>query len=120
VQVTDGAVDEGGDVSFAVPDSRYPRTYASTFRTIKDDGGRAARRQEPHLPHLLVPPVGLRRLGGLAVVTVTRAGGAVEQVPATLVDGRWTADTNLAEGDAAVVAPGAVRDALRARRTGQA
>lgn len=43
-------------------------------------------------------------------MTVTRADGTVEQVPATLVDGRWTAATALAQGDLATVLPGDVVD----------
>jgi hypothetical protein len=108
VQVTDGAVDDGGDVSFRVPDSRYPRSYASAFRTITDDknsnGASAFCRTCSFRPWASTAPA------ASAVVTVTRADGSLAEVPAALVDGRWTADTDLAPGDRAVVAAGAVRD----------
>ena len=109
MQVTDGAVDEGGDVSFRVPDSAYPRSYDSTFRTIGDDGNQGGKsricRTCSFRPWAASAPA------VSAVVTVTRADGTSQQVPARLVDGRWVADTDLAAGDTAVLAPGAVRDA---------
>ena len=105
VQVTDGAIGTDGSVSFSVPDSQYPRTYSSTFRTIKDDGKR------PICRTCSFRPWATTATAASAVVTVTRADGRVESVPATLVDGRWTAPTTLAEGDRAVVAANAVLDA---------
>ncbi len=108
VQVTDGRVD-GGDVSFRVPDSRYPRSYASAFRTIRDDknsDGRSA-----FCRTCSFRPWAQTASAAAAVVTVTRADGEVQQVDARLVDGRWVADTDLSPGDSAVVAAGAVRDA---------
>ena len=110
VQVTSGAIGKRGDVSFAVPDSRYPRSYTSTFRTIKDDGnsGGSSRlcRTCSFRPWASSAPA------ISAIVTVTRIGGAVEQIPAALVAGRWTAETALAARDRAVVAAGAVRDSF--------
>lgn len=125
VVASDGRVDEGGDVSFAVADSTYPRTWSDrdtdaeqaaldaaatppVFRTIRDDknngGSSKICRTCSFRPWAeTASPVS-------AVVTVTRADGTVEQVPAALVDGRWVADTNLLAGDSAVVAAGAVRD----------
>ena len=109
VQVTDGAVDDAGNASFTVPDSRYPRSYPSTFRTIADDGNNGGKsaicRTCSFRPWAATAPA------VSAVVTVTRSDGAVEQVPAALVEGRWVAPTALAEGDRAVVAAGDVRDA---------
>jgi hypothetical protein len=105
VQVTDGQVGPDGSASFVVPAVAYPRTYASAFRTIRDDGRETICRTCTFRPWAATADV------VSATVTVQRAGGAVEQVPATLVDGRWTAATALAPGDRAVVAPGGVRDA---------
>ncbi len=108
MRVTDGQVDQAGDVSFAVPASSYPRSYASAFRTIGDDknnnGGSAFCRTCSFRPWAQTAPA------VSAVVTVTRADGTVRQVPARLVAGRWVAATRLAAGDRAVVAAGAVHD----------
>jgi hypothetical protein len=73
VQVTEGAVDDGGDVSFAVPDSRYPRTYASTFRTIKDDGGALPGAKSRICRTCSFRPWASGASAASAVVTVTRA-----------------------------------------------
>jgi hypothetical protein len=109
VEVTDGAVDERGDVSFRVPDSRYPRSYDSTFRTIRDDGNNGG--SSAFCRTCSFRPWAATAQAASAVVTVTRADGSTQQVPATLVGGRWTADTDLLPGDTAVVAAGAVHDA---------
>ena len=45
-----------------------------------------------------------------ATVTVVRAGGGVDLVPASLVDGRWVADAAVGDGDAAFVDRGGVVD----------
>ncbi len=111
VQVRDGRVDDAGDASFVVPDSDYPNSYASAFRTIGDDGRIAAGTSRVCRTCSFRPWASTAQAAS-AVVTVTRAGGAVQEVPATLVDGRWTADTSLLPGDTAVVAAGAVRDAF--------
>lgn len=111
VQVTDGRVDGAGDVSFVVPDSDYPDSYASSFRTIKDDG-RIKAGTSRICRTCSFRPWAASAPAASAVVTVTRAAGSVEQVPASLVDGRWTADTSLLPGDTAVVAVGAVLDAF--------
>lgn len=122
----DGRVDENGDVSFTIADSAYPRTWSdrdtdaeqaaldaaaepAAFRTIRDDknnGGRSKLcRTCSFRPWAeTASPVS-------AVVTVTRADGTVEQIPAALAGGRWVADTSLLAGDTAVVAAGGVRDA---------
>jgi hypothetical protein len=128
VQVTNPAVDEAGNVSFVVPDSAYPRSYQSAFRTIKDDGDK----NDDGDPSAFCRRCAFRpwaKYGAAAsaVVTVTRADGTVEQVPATLTyepgsparylvaatPGRTiaTAATALAPGDTAVLAVGSVRDA---------
>ncbi len=111
VKVTDRRVDAAGDVSFVVPDSDYPNSYASAFRTIKDDG-RIAAGTSKLCRTCSFRPWASSASAASAVVTVTRADGSVEQVPATLVGGRWIADTSLLPGDRAVVAAGAVRDAF--------
>jgi hypothetical protein len=102
---TDGGVDGAGDASFAVAPVAYPRTYSSPFRTIGDDGRTTICRTCSFRPWAATGQV------ASAAVTVTRADGAVEQVPANLADGRWTASTALQPGDRAAVAPGGLRDA---------
>jgi hypothetical protein len=104
VEVTDGAVDPDGSVSFAVPAVAFPRSYDSPFRTIGDDGRTTICRTCSFRPWA----AGSEAVA--AVVTVTRADGTVDQVPARHADGRWTAPAALQPGDRAVVAPGGVRD----------
>ena len=109
VQVADGAVAPDGRASFAVPDSTYPRSYDSAFRTIRDDGNSDG--QSAFCRTCSFRPWASTAKAASAVVTVTRRNGKVQQVPAALAGGRWTADTRLKNGDRAVVAAGAVRDA---------
>ena len=109
VQVLDGRVDGRGDVSFRVPDSRYPRTYASTFRTIRDDRNNDG--TSAFCRTCSFRPWAATAAAASAVVTVTRADGRTATVAAHRTAGRWTADTHLRAGDRAVVRPGAVRDA---------
>ena len=45
-----------------------------------------------------------------AFVTITRASGETEVVPATLADGRWTTEARLGPGDSAVVVRAGVTD----------
>ncbi|MEX2290419.1 MAG: hypothetical protein WD794_08865 [Mycobacteriales bacterium] len=108
VQVTDGQVDAAGDVSFVVPDSRYPRSYGSVFRTIRDDGDNGGR--SAFCRTCSFRPWAATGSPVSALVSVTRADGTVEQVRAELVAGRWFARTALTDGDSASVAAGAVRD----------
>jgi hypothetical protein len=125
VAVTDGRVDAEGDVSF-VAASAYPRTWSDrdtdveqaaldaqpqppAFRTIRDDKNRDG--QSAFCRTCSFRPWAQTAATVSAVVTVTRADGAVELVEAALVDSRWVADTNLTDGDTAVVAVGGVRDA---------
>ena len=126
VQVTGPAVDEAGNVSFVVPDSDYPSSYASAFRTIKAEEPNNAKKR-PFCRTCAFRPWARYGAAASAVVTVTRADGTVEQVPATLTyqpgtpasygvaatPGRTiaTAATALAPGDTAVLAAGSVRDA---------
>ena len=118
VQVTNGVVDAAGDVSFSVPDSRYPRTWSdrlqgtaegAPFRTIRDDKNNNG--SSAFCRTCSFRPWAEASAAVSAVVTVTRADASVEQVPAALVDGRWVADTSLLPGDTAAVAVGGVRDA---------
>ena len=104
LQVTDGAVDAAGDASFTTA-AAYPRSYSSPFRTIADDGRTTICRTCSFRPWAQSGDV------VSAVVTVTRADGTVERIPASLAEGRWTAPTALQPGDRAVVTAGDVRDA---------
>jgi hypothetical protein len=110
VRVSDARVDDGGDASFVVPDSRYPRSYTSTFRTIKDDGGGVPPSTSRICRTCSFRPWAASAPAASAVVTVTRADGSVERIPAALVGGRWVADTDLGARDTAVLAAGDVLD----------
>jgi hypothetical protein len=101
---TDVSVAEDGSVGFDVPVD-YPRTYASPFRTVRDDGRQTICRTCSFRPWAATGEA------ISAVVTVTRADGSQEQVVAERVGGRWTAPTALRPGDRAELLPGALRDA---------
>ena len=106
IQVSDVRVDPGGSVSFVVPPIAYPRTYTSTAapKFIKDDKRADVCKTCSFRPWASTASV------ASAVVTVVRASGAVQQVPAALVGGRWVASTTLQPGDSASVAVGGVHD----------
>jgi len=98
-----------GDVSFTVEPVVYPRTYAASgpaARFVKDDGRPLVCKTCSFRPWASTASV------AAATVTVTRANGAVEQVPAAFdaAAGRWTAPAALYDGASAVVASGGVRD----------
>ncbi|HEY7874225.1 MAG TPA: neutral/alkaline non-lysosomal ceramidase N-terminal domain-containing protein, partial [Actinomycetota bacterium] len=114
---------ESGGVSFAVegaknatetdiapglarPQIRYPRTYdaAPVIRFISDDGRRDICMTCTFRPWAVGSDV------ATATVTVERADGTVEEVPAALRDGRWFADVELYEGDRAFVARAGIVD----------
>jgi hypothetical protein len=94
------------DVSVVVDPIRYPRTYESPLRFVADsqpDGGIC--KQCSFRPWATT---GTPR--SIAVEVINPAGHVVRTVAATLVDGRWVADTNLAPAQHARIAAGAVRD----------
>jgi hypothetical protein len=82
--------------------ARYPRTYASSFRTIADDGGTRFCRTCSFRPWATS--------GRVVSVTVTVTGpeGASRDVTAVQVGERWTVP--LAAGERAVVRAGAALD----------
>jgi hypothetical protein len=106
IGVTDVRADPGGAVSFVVPPISYPRTPAATAAPtfIKDDGRKDVCKTCTFRPWASTGDV------AAATVTVVRAAGGTEQVPASLVDGRWVAPVNLGLGDRAFVATGGVQD----------
>jgi hypothetical protein len=126
VTVTDPQVDGSGNVSFVIPDSAYPRSYATSFRTIKDDHDTDDGDKSAFCRTCSFRPWARYGQAATAVVTVTRADGTVVEVPATLTyepgkpaafrtpatPGRTlaTAATALQPGDTAVLAVGAVVD----------
>lgn len=108
VQVSDLRAD-AASVSFRAT-SDYPRTYeGSPFRyvavTSKDDETGV-----PFCPTCSFRPWASSGRIVSANVTVVRASGAVEVVPAQLVDGRWIAPVELRTRDLACVEAGAVVD----------
>jgi hypothetical protein len=100
-----------GSVSFVVDPIAYPRTYESPFPFVHDDGNR----DDDGNPIAVCRTCSFRpwaETGRVATarVTVHRANGAVDHVPATFADGRWVAAAALAPGDAASVERGDVVD----------
>jgi hypothetical protein len=107
IGVSDVREDPGGSVSFVVPPIAYPRTPAATAAPtfIKDDGRTDVCKTCSFRPWASTGQV------ASATITVVRSGGGTEQVPASLVGGRWVAAANLQPGDQAFVAAGGVQDA---------
>jgi len=106
IGVTDVRADGNGDVSFVIPKIAYPRTPAATAAPafIKDDGRTDVCKTCSFRPWASTADV------VSAIVTVTRASGAVDHVAATLIAGRWVAAVALAPGDTARVDAGGIRD----------
>jgi hypothetical protein len=103
IEVRDLRVDPNGAVSFTTS-SAYPRTYKSSIRAIHDDGGKVVCKTCTF--RAWASSIEVRG----AHVTVHRASGHVQRMPARLEAGRWIADAHLAPGDTASVDPGAVVD----------
>lgn len=96
---------EAGSVSVAVPDTVYPRSYALPgIAAIADDARETICRTCTFRPWALGAAI------ASVQVQVTRQGGAVETIAASLSDGRWLADTKLAVGDSALIAIGDAQD----------
>jgi hypothetical protein len=98
-------VEGDGSVSFTTS-TAYPRTYQSSIRMIKDDGGNPICKTctfRPWASSIDVTTV---------TVTVTRANGKVDKVSAHFVNGRWVAATKLKPGDRATVERGGVVDSF--------
>jgi hypothetical protein len=104
ITISDIAV-TSGDVSFVVDPIRYPRTYDSPLRFVRDPGSAGICKTCSFRPWATT--------GGVESVTVevvNRGQHVVRTVDATFVAGRWVADTNLPKGHQARIAVGAVRD----------
>jgi hypothetical protein len=93
-----------GSVTFTAS-ARYPRTYASPFPFIHDDGGKVLCKTCTFRPWASGAEI------TSAVVSVTGPAGT-RLVPAVRTGDRWSAPTRLAKGEAAVLAPGALVDAF--------
>jgi hypothetical protein len=108
VEVSDLRVDPGA-VSFTAA-SDYPQTYeGSPFPYVRVE----TKNDETGVPFCTTCSFRPWASSGQIVsasVTVVRASGAVEVVPAQLVDGRWSAPVTLGAGDRAYVDAGAVVD----------
>jgi hypothetical protein len=98
------AVDSLGNVTFDFAPVVYPRSYASGFRFIHDDGN-------PRIcDQCTFRPWAKTGVAKSAVVTVKRKSGTVQTFAATLTNGHWKAATKLATGDQAFIAAGGLRD----------
>ena len=93
-----------GRLSFAVDPVVYPRTYASPFRFVRDDGNAVLCKT------CSFRPWASRASVVAAALTVVRDRGASRVVPAVYENGRWYVTTELVKGERAFVAPGQVRD----------
>jgi hypothetical protein len=112
-------VADDGSVSFAVDPIEYPKTYESEFPYVQssgktpqgDDVIKTDELGKPFCTTCSFRPWASGSEVKSATVTVERADGTTEQVPATKGnDGRWHADTKLYAGDRAFVAEGGVVD----------
>ncbi|MGH2792956.1 MAG: neutral/alkaline non-lysosomal ceramidase N-terminal domain-containing protein [Actinomycetota bacterium] len=95
----------GGNVSVAA-EATYPRSYHSSFAYIADDGNAVLCKTCSFRPWASKAAI------QAVVVRVLRSTGVSIDVPATLVDGRWIAATELDEGDVAMIMPGGIVDAF--------
>jgi hypothetical protein len=105
IMVHDLAV-EGGDVTFTVPPSRYPRTYSSPFRFVRDDGNAVLCKTCSFRPWASGAPI-----ESVTVDVIDPSGETVRSVEATNDGDAWIADTNLVAGEVAWIDRGHVRDA---------
>jgi hypothetical protein len=97
---------EGGDVTFTVPPSRYPRTYSSPFRFVRDDGNAVLCKTCSFRPWASGAPI-----ESVTVDVIDPSGETVRSVEATNDGDAWIADTNLVAGEVAWIDRGHVRDA---------
>lgn len=105
VGINDARVEEDGSVSFVVTVA-YPRTYTSPFRFVRDDGRTKICYTCSFRPWASTATV------ARAQVTVARAAGGTDVIPAALTDGRWIAPANIQLGDIATIARGGVVDSF--------
>ncbi|HVF03835.1 MAG TPA: hypothetical protein VNA20_03260 [Frankiaceae bacterium] len=104
VVARDLRVEDDGRLSFVVDPVVYPRTYASPFRFIRDDGNAVLCKTCTFRPWAKDASI------AAASLTVIRDHGASRVVPAVYENGRWYATTELVKGEQAVVTSGDVRD----------
>jgi hypothetical protein len=104
VTAGDARQEAAGAISFTAT-SAYPRTYASPFPYVADDGGTVLCKTCTFRPWAAGADV------VAATVTVTGPAGS-RTVAATRSGDRWLAPTNLLPGETAVVAPGGLVDAF--------
>jgi hypothetical protein len=104
VTAGDPRLEASGAVSF-VASSTYPRSYASPFPYVHDDGGTVLCRTCTFRPWASGAEV------TSAVVTVTGPRGT-RRVAAVRQGDRWVAAARLAAGESASIAPGGLRDAF--------
>jgi hypothetical protein len=93
------------DVSFVVDPIAYPRTYESPLRFVRDGGPTGICKTCSFRPWATTGTA-----QSVTVEVLNPAQKVVRTVDATLVDGRWVADTDLSAGLHARIAAGAVRD----------
>lgn len=104
VTAGDARAEADGTITFTAS-SRYPRSYASPFPYVHDDGGQVLCRTCSFRPWASGAEV------TTAAVTVRGPSGA-RLVPAVRVGDRWSAATHLRKGETAVLNPGGLVDAF--------
>jgi len=104
VTAGDPAVGDRGSVSFGA-ESTYPRSYASPFPFVRDDGNDALCKTCSFRPWASGADV----VSATVVVTAPHRPDRV--VEARLVDGRWVAQTRLRPGESAIIPAGGLIDA---------
>jgi hypothetical protein len=116
IEVRDLRREADGSVSFEVAHS-YPQSYDSVFPYVRHHMRNEADRGELRAEDIVswcdtcsFRPWATTAEIVSAVVTVVRANGNRELVPATLIDGRWVAPASLNPADTAFVDAGGVVD----------
>jgi hypothetical protein len=98
IEVTDLQVGADGSVSFVVPPITYPASYLSDFPEYISTAP-----QHGFCTRCSFRSWATSGQVASAEVTVVRADQTTETIPATLIDGRWVAPTNLQAGDVASI-----------------
>jgi len=103
VSARDASVEHGGSVSFRA-ESMYPRSYASPFPFVSDDGNQVLCKTCTFRPWASSADV------VEATVLVTAPHRPDRTVEARLIDGVWVAQTRLRLGESALIPAGGLTD----------
>jgi len=104
VTAGDARAEPGGSISFTTS-SAYPRSYASPFPYVHDDGGTVLCRTCSFRPWAASAEVTSARV-------IVSGPHGTRKVAATRSGDRWVAATRLAPGETARIVPGGLKDAF--------